>query len=364
MSDYEAQRLANIAANRAMMEKLGIKRTTPPPPPPKPAPKKRAPPAAPLEASRKSSRISLAPRPSYADNSKDVSARQLSHASGSRSSSRHHHHHRNDHRSGSQLSTTSSSTLNSRSNTDRDSRSFSPPPSLHNNGNGNEIREPRKLRKLPAPPPPPLEVPTLTAERPTWVLEEGQERGYWKFEEGYEGFTPNLSPEELMRFGSFGGMYWRSFYSSILDQDVPEDFTEFPAEWYRSPDIDDDTYLTSQDYLPHINRYKIKASQSIEDWEKQGWIRAQDPRGWCQWYFRFFLGRRTEDDARQISRWAGCAGPRGRFKTALIKRITESKNPEGWDDYTISPIHRQTIQHWAVILTKEDFEAVAGPIGS
>lgn len=51
----------------------------------------------------------------------------------------------------------------------------------------------------------------------------------------------------------------------------------------------DDKYLTSQDYLPQINKYKIKASQSIEDWEKQGWIRSQDPRGWCQVSFSFPL---------------------------------------------------------------------------
>lgn len=36
-------------------------------------------------------------------------------------------------------------------------------------------------------------------------------------------------------------------------------------------------------------------------------------KGWFQWYCRFFLGRRTDDDTRQISRWGKCAGPSGKY---------------------------------------------------
>jgi hypothetical protein len=36
-----------------------------------------------------------------------------------------------------------------------------------------------------------------------------------------------------------------------------------------------DTYLASQNYDPMINAYKVKASQSLQDWEKAGWIQAQ-----------------------------------------------------------------------------------------
>lgn len=125
------------------------------------------------------------------------------------------------------------------------------------------------------------------------------------------------------------------------------DYDEFPKPWWEF--LDAKTLLNSQEYDVEINKYGVKASQSIEDWEKAGWIRAQDPRGWMQvsrppvqmipwcrggltdrhlptaffhlqWYFRFFNGRRSEDDARQIGRWAGCAGPRGRFKTQLVKK--------------------------------------------
>ena len=83
----------------------------------------------------------------------------------------------------------------------------------------------------------------------------------------------------------------------------------------------DDTYLTSQDYLPHINKYKIKASQSIEDWEKQGWIRKQDPRGWCQVSLAAFLlffhslftrgtiGNSFRNDSNSPSTWTSKSKP-------------------------------------------------------
>lgn len=59
-----------------------------------------------------------------------------------------------------------------------------------------------------------------------------------------------------------------------------KDLEEFPREWWEG--IDADTLLTSQEYDPEINRYGVKASQSIQDWEKAGWIVPQDPRGWMQ----------------------------------------------------------------------------------
>ena len=33
---------------------------------------------------------------------------------------------------------------------------------------------------------------------------------------------------------------------------------------------------------------QVKSGQNQAQWEKAGWITAQDPRGWFQWYCRFF----------------------------------------------------------------------------
>lgn len=61
-------------------------------------------------------------------------------------------------------------------------------------------------------------------------------------------------------------------------------------------------------------------------------------------YCRFYLGRRTADDARQISRWAGVTGAKGRWKRALLNKIVASN--ARWDDASISPVIRQTLLHW------------------
>ena len=65
------------------------------------------------------------------------------------------------------------------------------------------------------------------------------------------------------------------------------------------------------------NRYLKKCGQGLNEWEMSNWIMEQDPYGWVQWYCRFFAGRRSPDDERQISRWAGVTGQKGRFKNNL-----------------------------------------------
>ena len=85
------------------------------------------------------------------------------------------------------------------------------------------------------------------------------------------------------------------------------------------------------------------------------WITKQDPYGWVQWYCHFYNGRRTKDDERQIKRWKGVAGERGRFRNWLIHLIRKKKAT--WDDESISPKIRQTLQHWGYKLTKRHFES-------
>lgn len=180
-------------------------------------------------------------------------------------------------------------------------------------------------------------------------------RGNILFENNNRHFMPNVTPMEMLQGGIFGGTAFRPFYSRVLKADLnpDEEMAEFPSEWFVS--LDKDEKVCSEVYDPEQNRFAVKAGQSLEDWESQGWVRAQDPRGWWQWYFRFYLGRRTRDDARQIGRWLKACGPAGRFKRSLVAKIHRAG--ASWDDETVSPVVRQTLFHWAYQLTEHDYHA-------
>ncbi len=141
-------------------------------------------------------------------------------------------------------------------------------------------------------------------------------------------FRPNVTPAEMFRKGSFGGTYWRPIYSGVTRKKYHDQHLEFPKSWWRGLP---DTMLTSPVYDPTVNKHGVKCGSSLQDWESKNWIHKQDPYGWVQWYCRFYMGRRTADDARQISRWQKLAGPNGRF------RVRASQ----------SPVVRQTLLHWA-----------------
>ena len=85
--------------------------------------------------------------------------------------------------------------------------------------------------------------------------------------------------------------------------------------------------------------------------QSSGWISDADPYGWFQWYCRFYQGRRCSDDARQISRWLGVAGPRGRFRSQLCNKILAAGAAA--DDVTISPVIQQTLFHWGLVVTDD-----------
>lgn len=117
------------------------------------------------------------------------------------------------------------------------------------------------------------------------------------------------------------------------------------------------TYLTTpfENYNKNINKYKVKCGSTLSQWQEKNWIRAQDPYGWVEWYCNFYVGRRSDDDERQIKRWLAFCGPKGRFRRQLINRIYRKKRE--FDDFGVSPVVRQSLQHWGFVLTKEDFES-------
>lgn len=132
-------------------------------------------------------------------------------------------------------------------------------------------------------------------------------------------FRPDLGPQEMLELGVFGGLYF---------SDKPK---EFPKSWFTKAKL-------SPDGKPHkeLNYFGVNASQPLSVWRAKGWINPQDPRGWFQWYCRYYLGRRSSDDERQIRRWL-----RMRRHIMQIK-----KNCRGGDSMC-RPRQRQALLHWA-----------------
>jgi hypothetical protein len=132
------------------------------------------------------------------------------------------------------------------------------------------------------------------------------------------GFQPQLTPQEMLELGVFGGKY------------MTDCRDEFPARWFANAKLCPDRHD------PKLNYFKVNASQSLGTWWRNGWIHPQDPRGWFQWYCRYYMGRRTADDARQIKRW--------RAITRHVKQIV-SNCEQG--DLTCRRRQRQAVLHWA-----------------
>ena len=132
------------------------------------------------------------------------------------------------------------------------------------------------------------------------------------------GFEPQLTPAQMLRLGVFGGKYLN---------DCRE---EFPASWFAK------AKLSPERKNPRLNLFGVNASQPLAVWRRNGWIRPQDPRGWFQWYCRYFMGRRSSDDARQIRRWRAIA----RHAMAIRKNCEPR-------DLECRRRQRQALLHWA-----------------
>jgi hypothetical protein len=134
-------------------------------------------------------------------------------------------------------------------------------------------------------------------------------------------FTPELSPKQMLELGVFGGRYMRDCKK------------EFPASWFRKAKLYPEG-LPGHD--KSLNYFKVDASQPLEVWRKKHWINPQDPRGWFQWYCRYYMGRRSEDDERQIKRWK-----------AIRRHIAQLKKHCRKGDASCRPVQRQALLHWA-----------------
>ena len=133
-----------------------------------------------------------------------------------------------------------------------------------------------------------------------------------------EGFHPELTPAELLALGVFGGRY------------MTDCGAEFPASWWRR------ARLSPGRRDPTLNCFGVNASQPLSVWRKKGWIHRDDPRGWFQWYCRYYLGRRSLDDERQIRRWRQMARHVAQVKQGCMPRDLDCRRRQ-----------RQALLHWA-----------------
>jgi hypothetical protein len=171
-----------------------------------------------------------------------------------------------------------------------------------------------------------------------------------------QDFHPNRTPEEILRAGAFGGTYFRSIASAVTNQTYSSNQVlkdTVPDEWIAG--LDRKSMLTSATYRENVNKYGSKCGGSLGMWESSGWITDVDPYGWFQWYCRFYQGRRSSDDQRQISRWLKNTGPKGRFRSQLCNKILAANTRH--DDTSISPVIRQNLLHWGLEITPEILEA-------
>ena len=135
-------------------------------------------------------------------------------------------------------------------------------------------------------------------------------------------FEPELTPKKMLTLGVFGGRYMRDCTD------------EFPDDWFEEAKFHP---IGEPGHDKDLNYFKVEASQPLSVWQEKGWIYKDDPRGWFQWYCRYYLGRRiAEEDERQIKRWRAF-----RRHLGAVKKNCQPK------DLTCRPKQRQALLHWA-----------------
>ena len=132
-------------------------------------------------------------------------------------------------------------------------------------------------------------------------------------------FKPELTPKEMLELGVFGGRYMTDCRS------------EFPESWFKR------AKLCPERHDPELNFFGVNASQPLSVWRAKGWIYEDDPRGWFQWYCRYYMGRRIPiEDDRQIRRWI-----------AIRRHISQIRKNCRPLDYSCRRKQRQAVLHWA-----------------
>lgn len=157
-----------------------------------------------------------------------------------------------------------------------------------------------------------VEVNDLMQRGYVYLLTEPMGRNF------HPDFQPELTPKQMLALGVFGGKY------------MTDCGAEFPADWFKR------AKLCHERHDPTLNYFGVNASQPLSVWRKKGWIYHEDPRGWFQWYCRYFMGRRSPDDERQIHRWRAVR----RHLSQVVKHCHRG-------DLNCRRRQRQALLHWA-----------------
>lgn len=137
-------------------------------------------------------------------------------------------------------------------------------------------------------------------------------------EEFAADFKPHFAPKKMLEMGVFEGRY------------MTDCRDEFPADWFENAKL-------SPVPDPALNYFGIKSRQPLQVWRDKGWIYGPDPRGWFQWYCRYFMGRRLpQTDAIQIRRWRGFARHAGQIRANCYP-----------GDIFCRPKQRQALLQWS-----------------
>ena len=132
-------------------------------------------------------------------------------------------------------------------------------------------------------------------------------------------FNPDLTPKEMLELGVFGGKY------------MTDCRDEFPIDWFENAKLNSDFHDAK------LNLFGVNASQPLSVWREKGWIYHKDPRGWFQWYCRYYMGRRIPDeDRRQIRRWK-----------AIKRHIAAIEKNCFPGEVECRKRQRQAVLHWA-----------------
>ena len=162
------------------------------------------------------------------------------------------------------------------------------------------------------------------------IVNDKMQKGYVYYlteniaENFHPEFHPELSPKEMLELGVFGGKY------------MTDCTNEFPKDWFEK------AKLSPTIKNIKLNFYKVDASLPLSHWKEKGWIYKDDPRGWFQWYCRYYYGRRIEqEDIRQIKRWK-----------AIKRHIGAVKKNCSPLDLSCRKKQRQALLHWSYNSTK------------